>query len=103
MSIDKILIPKKVWISPIIAKTAINTTKPISALVILFFADSTAAFSPPERIQVIAPQTSMKKKPSEPTMRSKLIIFGKNTVKNSSEELVSKDFKVSPTTGFVNF
>lgn len=103
MSIDNIFILKNVSMSPIIAKVAMSTTNPINALVILFFADSTPALSPPERIQVTAPQTSMKKKPSEPTIKRRLIPFGKNVVKNWSDSPPSRDLSVSPTTGFVNF
>ena len=56
MSIDKISIPKKVSISLTIAKVPISNTKPTIAFVILPFADSRPALSPPDNIQLIAPK-----------------------------------------------
>ena len=76
MSIDKISIPKNVSISLIIAKVENINTRPVKALVILALALSTCALSPPDRIQLTAPQISINKKATTPNTINKPIIFG---------------------------
>jgi len=81
MSIDKIVIPKKFCKRMTMAKVAKSTTKPTRALVILAFALSSRALSPPDNIQETAPQISMKKKPTTPTTKRSPTTLGRNVFK----------------------
>ncbi len=90
MSRVKILIPKNVSTSCIIAKTEKSTTIPIKADVILPRADSIPALSPPEDIHWIAPIISIKKNIIFPTTKASEIKAGNKACKNTTPGFVSE-------------
>lgn len=81
MSIVKILIPKKNSTALITAKVERRITIPISAEEIRPLADSSAALSPPEEIQAMAPQMSISKKITAPIIKSSPIKLGRKRFK----------------------
>ena len=101
MSSISIFTPKKLSINLIIAKAVKSITKPIMALVIFPRAPSKACLSPPEEIQVIAPQINMKKKIKEPIMKAKIATRGRRFEKKEVPVLSAKNaLRVGPKTGF---
>ncbi len=76
MSISKMFIPKNFSINLMIAYDPIIRIKPINAFVILFFAPSKLALSPPDNIQLTAPHKSMKKKIIDPITNIKPTSLG---------------------------
>ncbi len=74
-------IPRRVPIKLIINMAAIITTRPISPLVILFWADSRAALSPPELIIPIAPERNTKINQIKATMVKSPMVLEMNLLK----------------------
>jgi len=85
----------------IIARETKSTTKPTIALVILPRALSSACLSPPEEIQVIAPQTNIKKNIKQPIIKAKATTRGRRFEKKAVPPgSAKKPWRVGPNIGF---